>query len=86
MHKTDLTIDDRGTIDFDNGYTYSDGGLAYRVSPTGGVWKDIPNGLILEKLKEETYEFRAYIIVPKTVVESDKPLIYELFGKTFNLR
>lgn len=85
VHKIDLTIDDRGTIDYDNGYTYSDGGLAYRVSPTG-VWKDIPNGITLEKLKDESYEFRAYIVIPKTIVESDNPLTYTLFGKTFNLR
>lgn len=86
VSKTDKTIDDRGTIDYDNGYTYSDGGLTYRVSSTG-VWSDIPNGLSLKKLKEDAYEFRAYIIVPKVVVtETDKSLTYTLFGEKFDLR
>ena len=86
VSKTDKVIDDRGTLNFDNGYTYSDGGLTYRVSPTG-VWSDIKDGLILEKLKEDAYEFRAYIVVPKTIVtETDKPLTYTLFGEKFNLR
>ena len=83
--KHDRTIEDRGTLNYDNGYTYSEGGLSYRVSPTG-VWSDIPNGLKLEKLKENSYEFRAYIVVPKAVAETDKSLTYELFGKKFNLR
>ena len=84
--KHDRTVDEIGTIDFDNGYTYSEGGLSYRVSPTG-VWSDIPNGLTLQKLKENSYEFRAFIVVPKVVVEeTDKPLTYELYGETFNLR
>ena len=64
--KNDKTIDTRGTLNYDNGYKYDKGGLTYRVSPTG-VWSDIDGGLILEKLKEESYEFRAYIIVPKVV-------------------
>lgn len=86
VSKNDKTIDDRGTLDYDNGYTYSDGGLTYRVSPTG-VWSDIPNGLSLKKLKEDAYEFRAYIIVPKVVAtETDKSLTYTLFGEKFNLR
>ena len=75
----------KNTSKHDNGYTYSEGGLSYRVSPTG-VWSDIPNGLKLEKLKENSYEFRAYIVVPKAVAETDKSLTYELFGKKFNLR
>ena len=85
VSRNDKTIDDKGSINYDDGYTYSDGGLTYRVSDTG-VWSDIPAGLSLEKLKENTYEFRAFIIVPKEVTETDKTLTYELFGKTFNLR
>lgn len=84
--KYDRVIDDRGTLDYDNGYTYSEGGLTYRVSPTG-VWSDIPNGLSLAKLKEDSYEFRAYLVVPKVLVENtDKPLTYTLFGTKFDLR
>lgn len=85
VSKSDKTIDDRGTLNYDNGYQYSEGGLSYRVS-SEGVWADIPGGLRLEKLKENSYEFRAYIVVPKVVAESDKPLTYKLFGKKFNLR
>lgn len=85
ISKDDITIDDNGTLDYDNGYTYSDGGLTYRVSPTG-VWKDLEGGLRLKKLKEEAYEFRAFLVVPKVVTETDKPLTFKLFGKTFDLR
>lgn len=86
ISKADKTINDKGTLNFDKGYTYSDGGLSYRVSPTG-VWSDIPNGIVLEKLKEDSYEFRAYIIIPqKAVTETDKPLTYTLLGREFNLR
>lgn len=86
VSKNNKTIDDIGTLDYDNGYTYSDGGLCYRVSPTG-VWQEIPNGLTLEKLKENAYEFRAYMVVPKKIVtDTDKTLTYELFEKEFNLR
>lgn len=84
--KYDRVVDDRGTLDYDNGYTYSDGGLTCRVSSTG-VWSDIPNGLSLEKLKENSYEFRAYLVVPKALVENtDKSLTYTLFGTKFDLR
>lgn len=85
VSKNDKTIDDIGTLNYDDGYEYSEGGLSYRVSPTG-VWVDIPSGLRLEKLRENSYEFRAYIVVPKVVTETDKPLTYKLFGKKFNLR
>ena len=84
--KYDRIIDEVGTLDYDNGYTYSDGGLTYRVSATG-VWSDIPGGLSLKKLKDDSYEFRAYIVVPKVVAtETDKSLTYTLFGQEFNLR
>ncbi|MEG2383463.1 MAG: hypothetical protein RSB39_07725 [Oscillospiraceae bacterium] len=85
ISKNDKTIDERGTLNYDNGYTYSDGGLSYRVSPTG-VWSDLSNGLVLKKLKENSYEFRAFIVVPKVVTETDKALTYELFGNKYNLR
>lgn len=84
--KHDRVIDEVGTLDYDDGYTYSEGALSYRVSDTG-VWSEIPGGLKLEKLKEDSYEFRAYIIVPKTLAtETDKSLIYTLFGYDFDLR
>lgn len=84
--KSDKTIDDIGTLDYDDGYTYSEGGLSYRVSPTG-VWEDIPNGIVLKQLKENSYEFRAYMVVPRVLAtETDKTLTYTLFGKEFNLR
>ena len=86
VSKNNKTIDDIGTLDFDNGYIYSDGELCYRNSPTA-VWQNLPYGLNLEKLKENAYEFRAYMVVPKKIVtDTDKTLTYELFGKAFNLR
>ena len=86
VSKNDIVIDDRGMLNYDNGYTYSDGGLSYRVSPTG-IWDDIEGGLVLEKLKEKDYEFRVYMVVPKALVENmDKPLTYKLFGIKFDLR
>lgn len=84
VSKNDKTIKETGTLNYD-GYIYDEGGLSYRVSPTG-VWKDIPSGLSLKKLTEDSYEFRAYMVVPKVVTETDKSLIYELFGKKFDLR
>lgn len=86
VSKSDKTIQDRGTLNFDNGYTYDEGGLTYRVSAEG-VWSDIPSGLMLEQLKENSYEFRVYIVVPKLLAtETDKSLTYELFGIEYDLR
>lgn len=86
VSKNDKTIKERGELNYDNGYTYSDGGLTYRVSEEG-VWSDINNGLILQQLKENSYEFRAYMVVPKELVENtDKSLTYTLFGVKYNLR
>lgn len=83
---SDKTIDDRGTLKYDKGYSYSDGGLSYRVSDEG-VWKDINNGVVMEKLKDDGHEYRVYMVVPKELVENkDKDLTYSLFGKTFDLR
>ena len=81
----DKTIDDVGKLTYDKDYDYSDGNLAYRVSEKG-VWQELPNGIRLEKLKENQYEFRAYMIVPKEIAESDNPLTYTLFGYEFELR
>ena len=85
ISKSDKGIKDKGTLNYDNGYIYSDGGLSYRNTPTA-VWQDIPNGIVLEKLKGKSYEFRSYIVVPKIVTQTEKPLTFKLFGKTFNLR
>lgn len=86
VSKSDKIIDNNGVLDYNKGYYYSDGGLTYRVSEEG-VWCDIPSGLMLEKLKEKSYEFRVYMVVPRVVVtETDNPLTYELFGKKFDLR
>lgn len=83
--KYDHTIDDTGYINYDNGYTYSDGHLAYRVSEKG-VWSELKSGLNLPKLDGGKYEFRAYTVVPKEVVESDKPLTITLHGYVFEIR
>ena len=85
LSKYDRVIDDTGHIDFDNGYTYSDGHLAYRVSEKG-VWKELDSGLNLPKLDGGKYEFRAYTVVPKEVVESEKSLTVTLFGYNFEIR
>lgn len=86
VSKNDKLINERGTLDYDDGYTYDEGGLTYRVSEEG-VWSDLDGGLMLEKLNENAYEFRAYMVVPKALVENtDKSLTYTLFGMTFDLR
>lgn len=85
LSKNDQVVDETGLINYDNGYTYSDGALAYRVSEEG-VWKELPGGLTLPKLDGGKYEFRAYTVVPKEVVESDKPLSITLYGYKFELR
>ena len=86
VSKGDKLIDDRGVLNYDNGYKYDDGGLTYRVSATG-VWSDLDGGLMLKQLKENAYEFRVYMVVPKALVENtDKSLTYTLFGVQFDLR
>ena len=86
VSKYDETIDERGLLNYDNGYKYSDGGLTVRFS-ADSVWNDIDNGLVMKKLKEDTYEFRAYMVVPKALVENtDKSLTYTLFDVEFDLR
>ena len=64
---------------------YKDGELAYRVSAEG-VWQELPNGITIKQLDSEAREFRAYMIVPKEVAESDKPVTYTVFGYEFELR
>jgi hypothetical protein len=86
ISKEDKVIDARGTLNYDDGYKYSEGGLSYRVSAEG-VWDEIDNGIVLKKLKENEYEFRAYMVVPKELVENtDKSLTYELFNVEYDLR
>lgn len=85
VSKYDVTIDEVGVLDYDDGYTYSDGALAYRVSEEG-VWDELPNGVNIKKLNDNAYEFRAYMVVPKEVVESDKSLTYTLFNYKFEIR
>lgn len=85
LSKYDRVIDETGLINYDNGYTYSEGALAYRVSEEG-VWKELDGGLSLAKLDGGKYEFRAYTVVPKEVVESDKSLTIMLYGYTFEIR
>lgn len=84
--KQDIVINDRGTLNYDNGYQYSDGGLSVRLT-SDGVWNDIQSGIVMKKLKEKTYEFRVYMVVPKVVAtDSEKSLTYTLFGEKFVLR
>lgn len=85
VDKNNKTIDDKGLINYDDGYKYEEGSLSWRRSETA-VWQDIPNGIVLEQLEEKEYEFRAYIIVPKEVVESEKSLTYTLFGVEYDLK
>ncbi len=85
LSKYDRVIDETGLINYDDGYTYSDGSLAYRVSEEG-IWKELSGGISLPKLDGGKYEFRAYTVVPKEVVESDKPLTVTLYGYEFEIR
>ena len=83
--KNDVIVDSIGKLDYDNGYEYSEGYLAFRFSDTA-VWKENNSGMSIEKLSDKTYEFRAYMVVPKEVVESDKPLTYTLFNRKYTIR
>ena len=84
--KDDYIVKNIGSLDYDKGYKYSDGGLSYRVSEKG-VWSNLEGGLKLEKLRDKSYEFRAYMVVPKVLVtETNKPLTYTIFGRKFDLR
>ena len=83
---TAIPITESGQINFDNGdFTTSEGNLAYRVSEEG-VWQELPNGISLSEQNGRKYEFRAYTVVPKEVVESDKPLVITLLGYEFEIR
>ncbi|MDO4379567.1 MAG: hypothetical protein Q4D20_01715 [Clostridia bacterium] len=84
VDKEDRTIKEKGFINYDDGYKYDKGSLAWRKSEAN--WEEIPGGLIVSKLDEESYEFRAYIFIPKKIVESDKSLTYKLFGIEYDLR
>lgn len=81
----DRTIDETGVVVYDGDNKYSDGQLAHRVSEKG-VRKGLPNVLSLPKLDGEKFEFRAYTIVPKEAVESDKPLTITIHGYDFEIR
>ena len=70
---------------YDGDNKYSDGQLAHRASEKG-VRKGLPNGHSLPKLDGEKFEFRAYTIVPKEVVESDKPLTITIHAYDFEIR
>jgi len=86
VSKGDKLIDGRGELNYDNGYKYDNGVLTYRVSATG-VWSDLDGGLMLKQSKENAYEFRVYMVVPKILFENtDKSLTYTLFGVQFDLR
>lgn len=83
--KNDIIINDVGEINYDDGYEYKEGKLAYRVSEEG-VWKELSNGITIKQLDDEVTEFRAYMIVPKEVAESDNSVTYTIFGYEFELR
>lgn len=85
VSKNDVIIDDIGKLDYDNGYEYTEGSLAFRLTKTA-VWQENNAGLSIKKLNDTEYEFRAYMVVPKQVVESDKSLTYTLFGYEFTIR
>lgn len=85
ISKEDVVIDDIGTLNYDDGYKYDKGSLAFRLSKTA-VWQENNSGLNVEKLSEKEYEFRAYMVVPKQVVESDKSLTYTLFNYEFKIK
>ena len=85
VSKNDIVISEIGELDYDNGYKYTDGSLAFRLSETA-VWQENNSGLSIKKLTDTEYEFRAYMVVPKQVVESDKSLTYTLFGYEFKIR
>lgn len=85
VSKNDVVIREIGELDYDNGYEYTEGSLAFRLSEEG-VWQENNGGLSIKKLNDTEYEFRAYMVVPKDVAESDKSLTYTLFDYKFKIR
>lgn len=85
ISKDNQTVKSIGTVDYDDGYEYLAGGLSFRKHEDA-VWNENSSGLVLEKLKGDEYEFRAYIFIPKEVLETDKPLTYTLYGREYDLR
>ena len=85
ISKDNQTVKSIGTVDYDDGYEYNDGGFSYRKH-ADAVWNENSSGIVLEQLKGNEYEFRAYILVPKEVLETDKSLTYTLYGREYDLR
>lgn len=85
VSKNDVVIREIGELDYDNGYEYTEGSLAFRLSEED-VWQENNGGLSIKKLTDTEYEFRAYMVVPKEVAESDKSLTYTLFDYKFKIR
>ncbi len=85
VSKNNQTIKSIGTVDYDDGYEYNEGGFSFRKNEDA-VWSENSSGLVLEQLKGNEYEFRAYIFVPKEVLETDKSLTYTLYGREYDLR
>lgn len=85
ISKDNQTVKSIGTVDYDDGYEYNDGGFSYRKH-ADAVWNENSSGIVLEQLKGNEYEFRAYILVSKEVLETDKSLTYTLYGREYDLR
>lgn len=83
--KTDKTFNERGELNYNDGYKYNDAQFAYRVSEEG-VWQELPGGIKIEKLNTEAYEFRAYFVVPAELMTSDNPVTYSLYGYKFTVK
>ena len=85
VSKDDLTLKPVAKLDYDKGYEYESIKMIYRPTEDG-VWNDISSGLVLKKLKDNSYEVREVVELPKIALDDDKDLILYVQHQPFNLR
>ena len=83
--KTDMTVKPEAKLDYDNGYEYESIKMTYRPTESG-VWVDLVSGLVLKQLKENSYEIREVVELPKIALDDEKDLILYVQHQPFNLR
>lgn len=83
--KKDVRVRPEAELDYDNGYEYESIKMTYRPTEDG-FWVDLDGGLVLKQLKENSYEFREVVELPKIALDDEKDLILYVQHQPFNLR